>query len=510
MQLQLTLCAAIALSGVGFGQELEGALPDQQFAQQRSGMPRQAPRQPELIGLYNAFNRVELPALDVAQLQAEDAQQTSLGASRIGVVRPFAPVTNENRGQWTPLAGGEEGWLWTATFKSTGAKGLRLRIRPWNPPSGAELIVYNPSNIEESYGPFTRGTDFARETFWTPVIYADEVRAEFFLPPGLDPRAPESQLVVDGLVDWYRGPGTQATSGGSFNELSCHIDVSCYGSLGQVATSVGALSFNNNQYAFFCSGSLVNRLPSDFTPIFATARHCGVNDSNIESMLVTWLFQTSSCNGSPPSVGGLTQTPGIAVLVNDASTDFMLIGLEDSVPAGIWFTGWNAGYWSNGEAATSIHHPGGAYKRVTFGTKAADVTSCLSGASWRMDIPSGNGEIEPGSSGGPIFSGTAFRGVASCATWSCSSSNSATYGRFDQAWPQLDAYMNSVAPVYVNDSYNGTEEGTVSQPFNRVIESVYAVERGEDVFLDDGTYDEEIVIDKALTLLSTGGNVIIN
>lgn len=468
-------------------------------------VPRAVPRAVALglpMGsLFSVTNRMETPPLDVAALLAEDAA-AEFGPLRIGVVQDFAPQDGDT-GQWTTLPGG--GHLWTMTFTASGAVALRLRIRPWDPPAGAELILFNPEKPEESVGPFTSSYPIRQEEFWSATIYAGEVAVEYFLPPGIDPDAPGSGIVVDGLLNQYRNPLVT-----QLRELSCHLDVTCYPAWALEGDGVAAIASITYPYSYFCSGGMLNRSPSDFTSLFATANHCGVNVTNESSVIVTWFYQTAVCNGTPPSPSTLPQTLGCAALVNDASTDYCLVGLRDTGTGGVSYLGWDANYWTNGSAATMIHHPDGSYKRITFGSKTADVTSCIPASAWRFLVPDGFGEDEPGSSGAPMFDAShRVRGTASCATWSCTSDDMISAGRLDVAYSKLSPYLTPTDPVYVNGGYGGVEQGTVSQPFQRFKNGSFGVIRGHTLYVEAGSYNDRLVIDRAMVIHSRNGTAVI-
>jgi hypothetical protein len=468
-------------------------------------VPRAVPRTIALglpmTDLFGAANRLETPPLDLAALLAEDAANVE-GPLRIGVVQDFAPQSAE-AGQWTNLPDG--GHLWTMSFSAPGAAALRLRVRPWNPPPGAELILFNARSPEESIGPFTSSYPIRQEEFWSAIVYSDGVNLEYYLPPDADPRDPRSAIMVDGLLHQYRDPLVT-----QLRELSCHLDLLCYPDWVAAGNGVAAIASIVSPYGYFCSGGMLNRIPGDYTALFATANHCGVSVSNESSVIVTWFYQTAVCDGTPPSPSTLPQTLGCAALVNDASTDYSLIGLQDDVPADVTYLAWDAGHWSNGSSATMIHHPRGTYKRITFGTKTADVTSCIPAAAWQIYVANGDGEDEPGSSGAPMFdSDHRVRGTASCATWSCTSADIIEAGRFDLAYEKLAPYLAPADPVYVNGGYTGVEQGTLAQPFQRFKRGSFGVIRGHDLHVEAGSYNESLVIDRAMTIHARNGTVVI-
>jgi hypothetical protein len=255
----------------------------------------------------------------------------------------------------------------------------------------------------------------------------------------------------------------------------------------------------------------MNRIGGDFTPLLTTAFHCGVRANNAASMLALWFFQTNSCNGTVPNLNTLPQTQGVTLLVLNNANDYTLVGLSPANLGGVLFSGWDAGTWADG-ASTIIHHPRGTFKRITFGTKNGTWGSCIggAGAGYAIINPDGSGEIEPGSSGSPIFdTSKRIRGTGSCANWACGVDNGATYGRFDLAWSVLWPFLSPTDPVYLNASFAGTETGTAANPFNTLMEGNFAVLRGSEIFMQAGSYSEQLVLDKAVTLTAVGGSVVI-
>ncbi len=482
-----------------------------------AAVARPIPRSLGADGFFDLTNLVETPRLDVQQLLAEDAAQTRLGPLRIGVIQEFTPLFTRDAGKWMTLPDG--GHLWTAWFRAPGAIAMRLRVTSWRPLLGAELLIYTTDDETQVHRMPAARTGRSTDAFWTPPIFSDAVRLEYYLPGDIDPAADDAVFSVDAIANQYRPiPGTAPAESSQPAELNCHLDVSCYTDWQTQADGVGALTYISSPAAgqFFCSGAMYNRVPQDFTSLFATARHCGGSDgwsqSEADSAIVFWFYQTPSCDGTPPNPATLPSTAGVALLVNDSNTDYALLGLASDVPGGVEYEGWDAGYWANNSPATGIHHPDGTHRRITFGTKTGDVTSCIPAQAWRIYIADGAGEIEPGSSGSPIFDTShRVRGTASCASWSCSSDDTADYGRLDSAFTQLEPYLyrNDAAEwnAYSNGSYTGTEKGTVSQPFDTVLEGVFAV-RGDttySVYIEAGNYNEQMVIDKPMTLRSRNG-----
>jgi hypothetical protein len=455
------------------------------------------PRSLDTPGAFPAARTIETSPLDVARLMAEDATRTG-GPQRVGVVQEFGPATLAE-GTWTRTDAG--GRLWTVAVHATGAQGVRLRLRLVDSPPGAELVVFDARHPEHAFGPYPRAGQRRGDAFWTPILFGDRVQIEYHLPPGLDAAALGTRLEVEAVLNMYRLAGQR--------ELACHLDVMCYPGWANQRDGVGAVYYIESPYGYFCSGCMLNRIPTDFTPIFQTARHCGVRDTNVESATVTWFYQADVCNGTPPAPSTLPQTSAVAVIATtpDAHADWMLLGLESGQPPAVWFLGWNSGFWPEGTDAIGIHHPDGTYKRITFGTRTAP-----SPGRWRISVAPGDGATEPGSSGSPgMDDGGGVRGTLSEGGGNCDDGFTASYGRLDLAWSYVQPMLAPSNPtdIYVDAAFGGFELGTLTQPFARVIKGVYAVERTQNVHIEAGTYDESMVIDKAMTLRSRNGSAVI-
>jgi len=483
-----------------------------------STLPRERPRSLDLPAAAKSSTRIRTPAINEAQLLAEDSQKIG-GPQRAGIVLPLN-VRSSQDGKWTTLNDG--GSLWTVTIETTGAKGVRLRFSPWRLVDRAQVTVYDARDPAETFGPFTRSWYRRSGEFWTPILYAGEVTVEYFLPPGVDRNSVDVELTITGLGHLYNLPCGQ---GCGTPALPCHNDVSCFPDFQAVADGVAQLMFVDNMgnptSCNFCSGTMLNRVGADLTPMFATATHCGVTDDNADTVAVTWFFQTDSCNGVIPNQATLEQTLGVTVLASDVTTDWTLMGIASDVPGGVTFNGWNAGNWvavAGQTQAVGIHHPRGEFKRISFGLKNVTdngvrpnpdgTNTCVAGTAWSIAWTSGM--TEPASSGSPIFDANQIvRGVLSCGSSSCMAGNSADYGRLDQAWALVQPYLDPTNPVYCNSGFGGTELGTTSNPFNSLIEASFAVIRGSTVYVNGGAYPEQVTIDKAMTLQAVNGTVVI-
>lgn len=476
---------------------------------------RPVPLAAEHTGLFDAAKTHQMPRLPVEFHLAEDllAQQDGETRMRTGIVQP-ALLDAAIDGTWSRLDDGRH--VWTIEVHAPDSVGLRLRLERWQPIDGGEIIVYAPDDFTTAQGPITSEHHAVGRSLWTPTIWDDTIRLEYVLPKGVADAPAEAPLRIDGVLNCYNGPnGPPQAVGGTptpGTALSCHLDWRCFSSWDNEGDGVALYHFVDDGFGgFICSGAMLNRGPADFTPIFMTAWHCGVRDANVQSMEVYWGFHRASCGGAIPNVATLQRSWGVAILVNDPSTDWTLVGLDRDV-GGTNFLGWDANYLANGSSTASIHHPRGSWKRITFHTKNGDGTSCIPGDAFFGSQTQGNGEIEPGSSGSPLFdSSRRVRGTTSCATWGCGGTDGVSHGRFDNAFPNLEPFLLPPdVQVYVDNSWGGAERGTDAQPFSTFLKGVFSVREGDTVIIDGGTYSGATTISKPMTLTSNGGSVTID
>ncbi|MCL4851867.1 MAG: GPI anchored serine-threonine rich family protein [Bryobacteraceae bacterium] len=393
-----------------------------------------------------------LPEVDVDAALAEDMARVAeqgKGAMRIGVVQEIdEPVIvhgeSVSHGFWQSVSGG--GHLWSIALFSPEALGMRVHFADIDLPSGAELIVYDASEPAEAYGPYPESGE-STTNFWSATCFTDTVVVECFVPAGVDRESVRISIdrVVHNYIPFSEYAGLKAAG-------SCNKDVSCYPEWAGTATGVGGVGTVSISGSFFCSGALI--ADTDATsevPYLLTANHCVSSQSLASTLELYWLYQTSTCNGVPPSLSTVPRTTGGAQLLAtstvSAGTDFTLLRLNNTPPAGLTYLGWNSSPMALGTVTTCIHHPSVDFKRITFGV-VTDVAESLRGirpaerfyqSSWTL------GTTEPGSSGSPLMIestqqiiGQLWGGPGSCTT----STNLDYYGRFDVSYPLMAAYLN--------------------------------------------------------------------
>jgi lysyl endopeptidase len=377
---------------------------------------------------------VRLSAVDKTALLKEDAvhQRLRVKALRYSVGRNVQ-LSAEN-GNWFDLKNGSR--LWAAEIVSPDAVGLRLHFQSLRLPAGAELAVYAPANASQGvtrngYSRFDpeRKVDFheggaAAADLWTRTFSGERVRVEYLAPAGASRELP---FRIDSLQHAYVDPvDLAARSLVNTKEAAgtCENDVTCHPEWADVARAVSLISFVEDGGGFLCSGQLLNTTSQDFTPYFLTANHCISTPGGAASAEFFWLYQTSACNGNPPSTDSVPSSSGASLVSTSPSSDYTLLLIHGALPDNLFWVGWTGKPVPDGTDSTVIHHPSGDYKRISFGYKS-DSQICNQDAGTNaiklVRIVWTDGVTEPGSSGSGIFTddtqqlyGQLFFGPSAC------------------------------------------------------------------------------------------------
>lgn len=330
------------------------------------------------------------------------------------------------RGRWRFLDGGRASWR--LRLHSPGARSVSAHLAPLQLPEGAELWVYGSAG-QIIYGPYT-AANVTPTGFWTPIVPADELVLEV--------RAP---AVVRGGVKLtvakaFHGYEALGKAGGPGMSGSCNVDAACEaGTWGVDARSVALITVANQ---YFCSGQLVNNVEQDETPLFLTARHCGIEHERGPDDSVNFYFNFAApCGAAAPPTPDATVT-GSTFLADDAASDITLLRLNGEPPTNAYFAGWNA-TGAGAASGASIHHPSGDEKKISL--YSAPIARALVNIGAACDIEAWevqwtSGTTEGGSSGGGLWNDAhEVIGVLSGGTASCANPGGTDYyGRLERAW----------------------------------------------------------------------------
>jgi hypothetical protein len=343
---------------------------------------------------------VALDTVDNGELLLQDELAKPLAKMlRIGIGRDV--TLDAVDGAWTDLAGGAR--LWTAEVVSPGALALRLHFADLRLPAGSELAVYGVERSAFAAGPaparepeLMRGAGVAKASHWSGSVEGERARIEYLAPAASDTTMLPFRL--DQLQHVYRDPMVEA-----FQEKAagpCHNDPTCFPEWDGPARSVARYSVVIGNQLGLCTGQLINTLAGDFTPYFLTANHCVSTGFEAATVEFFWFYQTSSCNGAPPSLGSAQRSLGASLVSTNTPSDYTLLLVEGALPDNLYWSGWTSVKVPVGAPSTAIHHPSGDYKRISFAVNDDPAPLCGSN---HVTIAWTDGPTEPGSSGGAIF-----------------------------------------------------------------------------------------------------------
>jgi hypothetical protein len=339
-----------------------------------------------------------------------------------------------------PANGG--GRIWVCDITSPTAYGLRLHLADMNLPQGARVVIFDPANPNGFVdGPYEgRGVHDSGE-MWSLTIFSQTARVEVYLPPKA---VGGPGLVIDRLQHAYRSFDQVF----SVREGGCYNDVSCFANWASNAKATAGIGIISNN-SLYCTGTMLNDLTSDLTPYFLTANHCLSSSSTAQNSEIYWLFQTSSCNGAPPALTSVSQSNVCTLLSTNATSDYTFLMVEGTIPrASLFWAGWTPTVVPDGTLLASIHHPAGTYKRISFGTKASNVT-CGNSSHIRSDWYAVGGILsvtEPGSSGSGLFRQDSQQlvGQLHCGPSACGNAASAQhddYGAFSVTYAGISGFL---------------------------------------------------------------------
>ena len=254
------------------------------------------------------------------------------------------------------------------------ATDLNFGFKRYQLPPGATLHIIGEADGYYQ-GPYTSDNNKDHGELWTAVVPGERAVIELFVPTGAA-FEPELELgrIGRGYLDLFRR-GEDADKRGA-----CNINVVCPQGdpWRDQIRSVGRYTISG---MYLCTGSLVIDQPGSFTPYFLSAAHCSVSASNDHTVVVYWNHQTDSCaTFNDPNLSE-NQT-GSTFRASYVDSDLLLIEL-DSQPAAsvdVFYAGWDARDRTP-SATTTIHHPAGDEKSISFDHDPPTTTSYLGGLS---------------------------------------------------------------------------------------------------------------------------------
>ncbi|MCX8064675.1 MAG: hypothetical protein N3G21_05825 [Candidatus Hydrogenedentes bacterium] len=407
---------------------------------------------------------ITLPPLAKEKLIEEDSKSIvnwEKGIYRIGIIEKLPEdiiVIGENtsHGNWRILPDGS--FIWALDIHFPHSIGMRINIQPLSKMSNSVSFLIIPIRTDtQCIGPLNADTIHSLSN-WLPTCFSDKVRVICRVEP--DSSISEADFEISEVIGIYQDPIQILSKAGS-----CNLDFTCYPNWSEIGKGVVGLGVVSQPYALFCTGTLIaDNDPCTQIPYILTANHCVNSQSGYrgaDTVEFYWFYQTSTCNGTPPSLSSVPRTTGGAdYLVGmggsayyGGGNDFTLMRMRNSPPEDSVFVGWTTAILAIGTQVTDIHHPSGSYKRISFGRKTNNDNPY---SLYYHEVTWDQGTTEPGSSGSPLLLtntkqiiGQLWGGGASCNT----PTEPDYFGRFDVTYRLAKDFLEPPAVKFAETSF---------------------------------------------------------
>jgi hypothetical protein len=409
-----------------------------------------------------AFRAPGVPVADTVPLAAPLEKRGLSGVDANGrvIAGPVRPVPKAAHPlAWTPVAGG-----FVARFRvaSEEALGLRVKLEFGVVPGEFDLRVQGSAGRMEAMTLDPRQGSEA----WTPWTEGSQQVIELFSPV-----LPSPGAVSVGAVLHFAASPLEKAGGSCLVSTKCSTnDAALDAAIAEVKKSVSKITFIDNSWGYFCSGTLINsdKFPA---PFFLTANHCLDSGDVAGTVNNFWFFETVGCDDLTTNSGFVQTMGGAQVVFTNYNVDLTLLQLEGLPPAGAVYSSWSGAPLGLGAPIVSISHPGGETARLALGS----VESLYHTDGWPQEmyaIRYSRGIIESGSSGSGLFVlnngklqlrgtlyGTSVFHQAS--GMSCTNLDEVgVYARFEIILPQIQGYISAARSA--DDAPNRIQDFTAA------------------------------------------------
>lgn len=396
-----------------------------------------------------ATGTISLPIPDIKKVLLEDSldhEKNPNGLKRTAVSIPVDININKD-GIWSSLEDG--GRLWQMEIHAEKALALDFVFSEFWLPKSGKFYLFNPST-QETIGAITAQYLYGETTLLhrlsTGIIKGDKIILEYYQP------AEEKELPVIKADKAYY---TYIPTPNFLSPYTCSYEVNVNCSEGDnwqyEKNAVAMVYCKYDNFAAWCSGSLVNNTQNDMALLFLTANHClWTKDANGDNDLSDWIFywgyELENCSSTTQPDYYNKTTVGATLIANNSYSDFALLQLQQN-PINIigyipYFLGWDAS-GNSGTGGVCIHHPNHDVKKISTYSGTPQTISYNSanvywGVQWIQTV-NGHGITEEGSSGAPLINNshkvigqlTGTTGSLDCSDLTGGSSG---YGKLSASW----------------------------------------------------------------------------
>jgi PKD repeat protein len=422
---------------------------------------------------------LNLPKINLAQIQAEDQIRDNQGLLyRIGVAQ-FTNITTTNSGIWTSNTDGSR--TWNLRVHSPEAEALSFLFETFKIYGGTTLKITD-LNGKNVHNPLTVADveDHYRQN--AALCGGDDLVLTLHEPAFTQP----SEILIDRVMHSYRSTGH--TRKQKINESeTCEVNVNCSpvgDSWQDEKKGVARILVVEGASQGWCTGSLINNTAQNCKPYFLTALHCGVTASAANMTQWKFYFRYESANCNNPSTAGTLDDYFISGCVRiadsgdgggDSGSDFLLVQLGTvaneattitnlkSPNFSAYWNGWNANNTATA-GGTGIHHPAGDIKKISTAT-GNTVSTGWNGnglqSHWRLTWTAntnGHGVTEGGSSGSPYFNNSQgyIVGTLTGGGSFCNATNQPDYyGKMSYHWTSNGTATNRQLKPWLDPTNSG-------------------------------------------------------
>ncbi len=389
-----------------------------------------------------SFHKSELKSIPVYNTPSFDYQQMIReDEANKGGAKPYrfgkshqVNINPENSGVWTTYPTGEK--IWRLQIHSDNAYAVGLFFKNYKLNKGVRLFVYAPDKSIVK-GAFTEKNNKTTKVFSILPLAGEDIILELNVPADVN----YGIFELSGIIHDYKnafGKKLKSTNASG----SCNVNVNCpEGDNWQdEKRSVAKFTFvDDGGGTYMCTGALINNVREDATPYLLTANHCISSATEAASAVFIFNYESELCNGT---VGPTDQTISSADMIATPaswSLDFSLVKLSSPPPASynVFYSGWNRATTAAANT-TTIHHPSGDIKKISFDYDAP-VTGdyghgTVANSHWNI-IAWDLGTTEGGSSGSPLYDENHhIVGDLTGGDASCSYNYNDYYAKFDMSW----------------------------------------------------------------------------
>lgn len=374
---------------------------------------------------------VELPPPTPEELAPDEVP----GPYRLAVGRE-TEIDVLRDGKWESLPG--EGRICRLKIRFKGANAIHLFFSGYSLPGGADLFIYNEHRTVVM-GAFTSRNNKTTGKLSIRPVRGDVLTLEYFEPEGIGGNA----ILRIGNVGYNHRGGILEETGGFGDSERCNKDINCtQGDNWQLEKrSVCRIVYKKSDGQWYlCSGALINNARNDGSPYFLSANHCVSSNTEAESMVLYFNYESPTCKG--PEGPDDQTVSGAAIVATTYRLDFSMVELSEEPPLNYnpYYAGWDAREQEPGPVV-SIHHPAGDVKKISSYNKSPvtdDFTYLYDYddfTHWYIDDWT-LGITEGGSSGSPLFNseGRIVGDLTGGSPNSNCTSCDAYYAKFSDSW----------------------------------------------------------------------------